>query len=120
MVAAEEVVVVDVAAMVDVVVVEVDSIGIRTTMTIPLETTMGFLEGTGHPKRASRGNPLKGVAMVPLVVHSVVAAVVVLAMEKLWKENVLEGCTSAAVVLDVGKYLLTLFCYLNLTLGFVL
>lgn len=86
----------------DVDVVEVDLTGIQSTMRTLLETTMAFLEDTGHLKREMQENPLKSVAMVDLVVASVEVAVVS-AMERM-KGNVLEGHLNVAVVLDVGKY----------------
>ena len=101
---------VEVAAVVDVGgamdVVAVDLAVIQTTRTLSA-TTMGILVGdTGLRKMGTRGNLLKGVAIVGLVVHSVVVAVVVLAMERQRKENAPGGCTNAAVVLVVGEYFL--------------
>lgn len=105
--AVEVVVVVDVAMDVDVDVVEVVSIRNLAAMRIHL-ATMGSLEGSDHLKREIQGSPLKGVAMVLRVVHSVVDDAVALAMERLGKGNVLEGHMNVAVVLDVGKYFLVL------------
>jgi hypothetical protein len=102
--AVEGVVEADVGLDVDVVEVEVDLTGIQSTMKTLLETTMDFLEDTGHLKREIQENPLKSVSIVDLVVASVGVGVVS-AMKRMQMGNVLEGHMNVAVVLDVGMSL---------------
>lgn len=86
--------------------VEVDADMSRTQATTReiSEAMMDFLEVmAGVMRKVNRGNRLKDVAVVGLVVLSVVVAEVVSAMEKPVKENGLEGFLIVTVALEEGQ-----------------